>query len=122
MQKTLFESHLRCSDELWGNLSNTKLQFLQRLQNRAKTLIENSRLKDTWRYNWLSVSNIIQYEKAIMIYKMVNGLCSDSLRGILIPRSQLSSYLTRNQVDLDITRLNFEFSKIFLLLWSKDLE
>ena len=33
--KALLESHLRYSDELWGSLSNTKLDHLQRLQTRA---------------------------------------------------------------------------------------
>ena len=54
---------------------NTKLQNLQHLQKRVKTLIENSMLKDGWRCNWLSVSNIVQFDKAVMIYKIVNGLC-----------------------------------------------
>ena len=56
-------------------------------------------------------SNIVQFDSAVMIYKIVNGLCPDSLRGRLVPRSQLSSYSTRNQLDLDIPRLNLEFSK-----------
>ena len=46
-----------------------------------------------------------------MMYKIVNGLCPESLRGRLVPRSQLSSYSTRNQLDLDIRRLNQDFSK-----------
>ena len=33
--KVLLESQLRYSDELWGSLSNTKLDHLQRLQTRA---------------------------------------------------------------------------------------
>ena len=67
--KALLESHLRYSDELWGKLSNTKLDHLQRLQNRARTLIDGSRLKDGWRCNWLSVSNLIKFDRAVMIYK-----------------------------------------------------
>ena len=82
--KALIESHLRCSDELWSNLSNTQLEHLQHLQNRAKTLIENSRLKYVWRCNWLSVSNIIQFYKAILIYKIVIGLCPHNLKGKVI--------------------------------------
>ena len=50
--QALLESHLRYSDELWGSLSNTKLDHLQRLQTRARTLIESSRLKDGWDCNW----------------------------------------------------------------------
>ena len=109
--KALLESHLRYSDELWGNLSNTKLDHLQRLQNRARTLIEGSRLKDGWRCNWLSVSNLIKFDRAVMIYKIINGLCPDSLQGRLVTRSQISNYSTRNYLDLDIPRQNLEFSK-----------
>ena len=109
--RALLESHLRYSDELWGSLSNTKLDHLQRLQNRARTLIESSRLKDGWTCNWLSVSNLTKFDRAIMIYKILNGLCPESLNGKLITRSQISKYQTRNQQDLDIPRLNLEFSK-----------
>ena len=82
--KALFEGNLRYKDEIWGNLSNTKLQHLQHLQTRAKTLIESSRLKDGLRCNWLSVSEIMQFDRAVMIYKILNGLCPDSLRRRLI--------------------------------------
>ena len=107
----LLESHLRYSDDLWGRLSNTKLYHLQRLQNGERTLIESSRLKDGWTCNWLSVSNLIKFDRAIMIYKILNGTCPESLDGKLITRSQISKYQTRNQPDLDIPRLNLEFSK-----------
>ena len=106
MYRALLESHLRYSDELWGSLSNTKLDHLQRLQNRARTLIESSRLKDGWTCNWLSVSNLIKFDRATMIYKILNGLCPENLNGKLITRSKTSNYQTRNQQDLDIPRLN----------------
>ena len=109
--KALLESHLRYSDELWGSLSNTKLDHLQRLQTRARTLIEGSRLKDGWRCNWLSVQNLIKFDRVVMIYKIMNGLCPDNLRGRLVTRSQISSYQTRNQLDIDTPRQNLEFSK-----------
>ena len=46
-----------------------------------------------------------------MMYKMMNGLCPDSLRGKFITRSEISTYSTRNQVVIGITRQNLEFSK-----------
>ena len=109
--KALLESHLRYSDELWGSLSNTKLDHLQRLQTRARTLIESSRLKDGWSFNWLSVSNLIIFDGPVMIYEVMNGLCPDNLRGRLVTRSQISNYPTRNQLDLDTPRQSLEFSK-----------
>ena len=59
----------------------------------------------------LSISNLITFDKAVMIYKIMNGLCPDNLRGRLATRSQISNYPTRNQLDLDTPRQNLEFSK-----------
>ena len=78
-------------------------------QHESRTLIGSSRLKDGWSCNWLSVSNLI-FDKAMMIYKIINGLCPDNLRGRLVTRSQISNYPTRNHLDLDIPRQNVEFS------------
>ena len=50
----LVESHLRYGNEQWGSLSDTKLNHLQCLQDRARTLIESSNIKDGWTWNWLS--------------------------------------------------------------------
>ena len=43
--RALVECHLRYGNELWGGLSNTKLDHLQHFQNRARTLIENAHSK-----------------------------------------------------------------------------
>ena len=64
-----------------------------------------------WSCNWLSVSNLIIVDRAVMIYKIMNGLCPDNLRRRLVTRSQISNYPTRNQLDLDTPRQNLEFSK-----------
>ena len=47
--------------------------------------------------------------QATKIYK--NGLRPDSLRGTIVTRSQISSYLIRNQLDIDIPRGNLESPK-----------
>ena len=46
-----------------------------------------------------------------MIYKIMNGLCPDNLRGRLVTIFQISNYPTRNHLDLDTPRQNLEFSK-----------
>ena len=51
------------------------------------------------------------FDMAVMIYKIMNGLCLDNLRGRLVTRSQISNYPTKNQLDLDTLRQNLEFSK-----------
>ena len=122
--RALVESHLRYRNELWGSLSDTKLNHLQYLQDRARALIENEHSKDGLVCNWLSVINCIKYDKAVMIYKILNNLCPGSLHGKFTMRSQISAYETRNCHDISIPKRNLEFSKrIFQYsaakLWNK---
>ena len=44
--RALIESHLRYGNISWGCIPDTKLSALQRLQSRAKLLIENAKYKD----------------------------------------------------------------------------
>ena len=53
--KALFEGHLRYGDIVWNALSDTKLSQLQKLQIRARKLIENAKYRDGWNCNWLDV-------------------------------------------------------------------
>ena len=51
----LVESHLRYANVVWGSLSDTKMEALQRLQNRAFDIIDSSRLKGLWERRSLNV-------------------------------------------------------------------
>ena len=95
----LFESHLRYGNVVWGSLPNTKLQTLQRLQNRAFPIIENARLKDPWNNNGLRVYQIIYFDRSIMVHKIVNNA----------PRVFGTSIL-RGMKFLDITQETMEIS------------
>ena len=53
--RSLVESHLRYANVIWGNLQTTKLNTLQRLQDRARSIIDKAILKDSWSHNWLTV-------------------------------------------------------------------
>ena len=55
--------------------------------------------------------NLIKLDRVVMIYKMINGLCPDNLKGGLVTRFQISNYSTRNCLHLDTSRQNLEFSK-----------
>ena len=102
--RALVESHIRYDNELWGSSSDTKLSHLQRLQDRARSLIESYNIKDGWTCNWLSVSILIKYDKAVMACKVMNNLCPNSLQGKFTTRSQISAYATRNCQDFDIPK------------------
>ena len=98
-------------EDLSLNKQYKRLKCLQHLQDRAQTLIEKAKFEDGWTCKWLSVLDLIKYDRDIMTYKMMNGLCPDNLRGKFITRSEISSYSTRNQLNIDIPRQNLEFSK-----------
>ena len=45
-----------------SSLCKTKLAALQRLQSRARAIMENAKIKDGWSCSWLNVENIIRYQ------------------------------------------------------------
>ena len=94
-----------------NSLSDTKLDHLQHLQDRARTLIENAYSKDGWVCNSLSVTNFAKYGKAVMTCKILNNFFHGSLRGKFTMRSQISVHKTRNCHDITIPKHNLEFSK-----------
>ncbi len=107
----IIESHLRYADVIWGSLPTRKLETLQRLQNRAQSIIESARLNDNWSCDWLNVNNLISFDRSVMTYKIMNKLSPESLWDKFELRSMHSSYVTRNCHDLQIPRLNTEHAK-----------
>ena len=89
-----------------GSLPNTKLQKFQRLQDRAFKIIKNAKRKDPWNSDWLSVDQIISFDRSIMTHKKVNKQCPESLI-----RIKISSYNTRNKRNLDILKFKIENTK-----------
>ena len=71
----LVESHLRYANVVWGSLSDTKIEALQRLQNRAFDIIDSSRLKGLWERRSLNVNQVMNFVRSLMTYKIVNNLC-----------------------------------------------
>ncbi len=93
------------------SFSNTKTDTLQRLQNRAYYLIQNAKVKDNWNNSWLNISNLIHYDRAVMVYKIMNRICPEGLWNKYQPRSLHSTYATRHCNDLEIPRYKTEFAK-----------
>ena len=107
----LFESHLRYGNIVWTALSNTKLPKLQRLQIRARKLIENAKYKDGWNCNWQDVKSLISFDQGVMTYKILHGLCPENLRHKCVERSMMSEYGTRNRRDLQNPIIRLEYAK-----------
>ena len=109
--RALVESDLRYANIIWGSLPTSKLNILQRLQDRARSIINKARLKDNWSHNWLTVEQLIKYDRSVMTYKIIKKHCPESLLDKYQHRSQQSNYKTRNCRDLQIPRNNLEYVK-----------
>ena len=64
--RALVESHMRHADVIWGSLSKSRKESLQRLQDRAISIIETSRIKDEWSNNFLSAEQLVIFDRAVM--------------------------------------------------------
>ena len=89
----MVESHLRFANESWGSLPKTKLDA------------------DNWSCDWLSIENIIRFDRPVMAYKILNKLSPENLWGKFQQRSSQSNFATRHCKDLQIPRLNTEHAK-----------
>ena len=73
--RALVESHMQYADVFWGYLSNSKKESLQRLQDRAISIIEMSGRKDEWSHNFLRTEQLVMplcRDGAVMAYKIMN--------------------------------------------------
>ena len=109
--RPLVESHLRYANVVWGALPSTKLSTLQKYQNRAFNLIESSKTKDAYNWNVLDVRELMSFDRAVMIFKIVNMLCPEGLQNKFIERSALTNYNTRNMKNLHVQKLILEHTK-----------
>ena len=87
--QALVESYLRYGNIIWGRLSATKLNKLQRLQDRAIALIQSTPIKDRMPSATLSVHEFIKVDQAVMVHKILNGQCPQVLKG------QVTRFLAR---------------------------
>ena len=111
----------RYADVIWGQLSNSKKESLQRLQDRAISIIETSRIKDEWSHNFLRSEQLVMFDRAVMAYKIMDRLCPENLWNKFQRRSEYSSYNTRFCRDLQIPGYNLKkgFSYSALKVWNE---
>ena len=109
--RALIESHIQYADVIWGSLSNTKIEFLRRLQDRAVSMIHTSRIKGNWTPKFLSVKQLITFDRAVMVYKIFNKLFPENLWNKFNRRSDHSRYNTRFYRKVQIPKYNLEYAK-----------
>ena len=108
IHRALFESHLRYANALWGSISSAELQMLQRLHNRAPSIIESARSKDPWPKIWLNAEKLILFDQSILVYKILNKLCPENFCSTFQLRSSLYNCNTRNYKDIHIPMVKLE--------------
>ena len=109
--RALVESHIRYADVIWGSVSNSKMESLQRFQDRAISIIDTARIKDDWSKNFLQVKQLITFDRSVITYKILNRLCPENLWNKFQRRFHYSNYNTRFCENLQIPKYNLEYSK-----------
>ena len=92
---------------IWGHLPEN-LCPLQKIQNRAYCAIESAPIKDQLPYERLNIEKIITYNRAIMVYKILEKRCPENLKGKFVKRTQISKYETRRINNFQIPKPQLE--------------
>ena len=101
MYRGIVEPHLRYCCSVWGACGGTRLQVLQKLQNRAARIVTNSSYDSSASaliktLNWPTVADMIKVETACMVYKSINDLAPDYLSEMFTKNSAYSRKNLRN--------------------------
>ena len=101
MYRGIVEPHLRYCCSVWGACGGTRLQVLQKLQNRAARIVTNSSYDSSASaliktLNWPTVADMIKVETACMGYKSINDLAPDYLSEMFTKNSAYSRENLRN--------------------------
>ena len=110
LYKSIVEPYLSYCCIVWDSISDTLANNLQKLQNRAARIITGAsyyRRSADIRHElgWLSLVHMRQHHKAIMMFKVVNGLCPTYLSDMFTFNNSLNDYSLRS------SRTNLELPK-----------
>ena len=107
MYRGIVEPHFRFCCSVWGCCGVTKLQTLQKLQNRAARIVVKSSfdapaMPIIRSLNWPTVDDIIRSEIATTMYKSLNGLVPEYLSNLFSKTSTRYARKLRN-TDTDLS-------------------
>ena len=101
MYLSIIEPHLSYCCSVWGSCGNTKMNTLQKLQNRAARIVTDNPLDSSaapllQRLGWLSVDRLVHRETSSMVYNSLNGLAPENRCQIFSRLSDVHNRLLRN--------------------------
>ena len=102
--------HFDYCSVVWGDRNLTLSNKLQKLQNRAARILTfSSYVEDLFsKLGWRKLSSQREIQKAIMVFKSLNGL--EYLSELFVNRSDVTEYLLRDSVNklaVPLPRTNF---------------
>ena len=90
--KALVESHLRYADVV-------SISVLQRPQNRAFDITEVSKIKESLILPTFNIDQIFQFDRSVLMLKIIDKICPESLHNKFAERCTISKYGTSNKTD-----------------------
>ena len=101
MYKSLVEPHFRYCCPVWGNVGETSLTKLQKLQNRAARIVTGSRCDQSGlplirALGWPRVRELLDLETLKMVFKSLNGDALSYMSDIFTRASETTSLVLRN--------------------------
>ena len=117
MYLCIVEPNLSYCCSVWGCCGDTKLNALQKLQNRAARSVTGSPFDSSaapllQRLGWLSVDRLVYRETSTMVYKSLNGLAPNNLCQIFARLPDVHNRVLRNtKYDLAIPRMRAAYGQ-----------
>ena len=111
MYRGIVEPHLSYCCSVWGCYSESKIDVLQKIQNRAARIITSSPYDASAApliesLGWSTISDLIRKETATLAYKSLNSLAPNYLRNLFAKCSDESKrFLRSSEIDLKVTFL-----------------
>ena len=108
MYRGIVEPHFRYCCSVWGCFGKTRIDNLQKLQNRAARIVTNSSFHVSAadlikRLGWPTISDIIVSETATIMYKSTNSLAPEYLSELFVQNSAVTTFRLRNtEADLRV--------------------
>ena len=108
MYRGIVEPHLSYCCSVWGCYSESKIDVLQKIQNRAARIVTSSRY-DAFAapiiesLGWSTISDLIRKETATLAYNSLNSLAPNYLRKLFVKCSdERERFLRSSETDLKI--------------------
>ena len=114
---------------VWDNCNKNLAEKLQKLQNRAARVLTFSSYDTNAdvlieKLGWKKLSSQRQFQKAVMVYKSLNGLAPDYMHSMFVNRDSVNPYSlrnTENKLAVPKPRTNYlknSFSYSGAVLWN----